>query len=456
MKKIYSLLAAVLFAGSMFADSYVKVTSVPEEWGGDYLIVNEEAGVAFNGGLTTLDVSNNVISVSIVNGAIEATPATDSAKFTISATDAGFCVMAGDKFIGQTSYANGLKVVDTVIAHSLYLDANANAIMAIKIGNDSVTLRYNKASNQTRFRYYKTGQEAIQLYKRSEIEVPTLPTVAIKGSFDNWADSILFSASASGQKASFTQHFEAGNGFTFKLRIDGQWRGKDGDNNTSFWITRQNYYADGIESNCANDMKFVPDVTGDYTFTWTYATNTLSVKFPAKAQYEVADLYVDIEKGHVVKDDSIAVRGVITKLEFKPKNFTKHGSVNIYVVDATGAESAFEFYNCYSLAKDTFATSVPAYTAGSEDYAEFTSVTDRNNVTVCVGDTVVAKGKYTVYNNTHELNTGCFLTNLIHVAGETSLTEVAPEQKAVKFFKDGILYIRKDGQLYNAQGAVVR
>lgn len=111
-------------------------------------------------------------------------------------------------------------------------------------------------------------------------------------------------------------------------------------------------------------------------------------------------------------DDEISVRGVITKMEFKGKNFAKYGSVNIYVADVTGAEGEFEFYNCYSLEADTFRASVPEYDATSTAWAQFTEVTDGNGVTVHVGDTIVAFGKYKLFNTTHELNTGCYITEL--------------------------------------------
>lgn len=112
------------------------------------------------------------------------------------------------------------------------------------------------------------------------------------------------------------------------------------------------------------------------------------------------------------ENDEISVRGVITKMEFKGKNFANYGSVNIYVADVTGAEGEFEFYNCYSLEADTFRASVPEYDAASTAWAQFTEVTDGNGVTVHVGDTIVAFGKYKLFNTTHELNTGCYITEL--------------------------------------------
>lgn len=132
-------------------------------------------------------------------------------------------------------------------------------------------------------------------------------------------------------------------------------------------------------------------------------------------QYEVAEA---IAAG-LADDDVIEVRGVITKMEFKGKNFAKYGSVNIYVKDATGAEGEFEFYNCYSLNADTFKTSTPAYDAESTAWAEFTEVADANGNAIHVGDTVIAHGKYKLYNTTYELNTGCYLIDVKHASGVT-------------------------------------
>ena len=144
-----------------------------------------------------------------------------------------------------------------------------------------------------------------------------------------------------------------------------------------------------------------------FAFANLYFWNTPA---PVIQQYEVAEA---IAAG-LTDDTEIKVRGVITKMEFKGKNFAKYGSVNIYVADATGAEGEFEFYNCYSLEADTFRASVPDYDATSTAWAQFTKVTDGNGVEVMVGDTVIAFGKYKLYNTTYELNTDCYLVDIKH------------------------------------------
>ena len=132
----------------------------------------------------------------------------------------------------------------------------------------------------------------------------------------------------------------------------------------------------------------------------------------AQTVYDVTAAIAAADAGTIAANETISVRGVITKIEFKGTNFKRYGSANIYVADATGAEGSFEFFNCYSLQADTFRTSDPAYNATSTSWAEFESVTDGNSVTVHVGDTVIAKGQYKKYNTTYELNTGCYLTDI--------------------------------------------
>lgn len=182
------------------AQSYVKVTSAPTDWSGDYLIVYETGNVAFNGGLTTLDATSNTISVEISNDKIDATDATNAAKFTIDKN--GYIKSVSGYYIGQTSDANGLKShKTTTYKNTLTLNSSDGSVNVVSGG---AYLRYNATSGQTRFRYYKstsyTNQKAIFLYKYTEatsgggdteepdtpvVEAPAAPTLPAACSFDN-------------------------------------------------------------------------------------------------------------------------------------------------------------------------------------------------------------------------------------------------------------------------------
>ena len=142
---------------------FVKVTSSDDLAEGDYLIVYETGGVAFNGALETLDAVSNTISVEINSDIIDATDATKAAVFSIAAVENGYSVKsASGLFIGQDANANGLKSSrETAYVNTISFDGGNVLITSAA----NPVLKYNSASNQTRFRYYKSGQQDIQLYK---------------------------------------------------------------------------------------------------------------------------------------------------------------------------------------------------------------------------------------------------------------------------------------------------
>lgn len=156
---------------------YVKVTSTADVTDGDYLIVYEEESLAFDGSLETLDAVGNTAAVTIASNKIAGTAAIDAAVFTLDVVDGGFSVKsASGKYIGQTSDANGLAVGETAYVNVISIDTDGNANLV----SGGAYLRYNAASNQTRFRYYKsasyTGQKAVALYKKVGSGSGTVPT----------------------------------------------------------------------------------------------------------------------------------------------------------------------------------------------------------------------------------------------------------------------------------------
>lgn len=156
------------------ADSYfVKATTVSA---GQYLIVyeGEEGAVAFNGGLETLDAVSNTIAVSIDGDKIAASEEAQHASFTIAAVDGGYTIQAATgKYIGQTTFGNGLKALDEPAVNTIAIEDDGTATISVVLTDGTVTLKYNKAANQTRFRYYKSGQESIALYKLEGEGTPT-------------------------------------------------------------------------------------------------------------------------------------------------------------------------------------------------------------------------------------------------------------------------------------------
>lgn len=147
--------------------TYVKVTTAPTDWSGEYLIVYEYEGgnVAFDGSLTTLDAASNTVSVTIVDN--EITGDFSAYTFTIAAVEGGYSIQSkSGYYIGQTTNDNGL-VTDNSKAYTNAISLNSDG--TVNIVSSGAYLRFNSASNQQRFRYYKSAsydsQKAITLYK---------------------------------------------------------------------------------------------------------------------------------------------------------------------------------------------------------------------------------------------------------------------------------------------------
>lgn len=164
--------------------------------------------------------------------------------------------------------------------------------------------------------------------------------------------------------------------------------------------------------------------------------------------YTTSEAIAAVDAGMIAKDDSIKVGGIISRWFKKSSKFDTYHSVSFFVMDpVTGQEHEFEFYNCYSLDKDSFAT----FEYTDEMNAICFDVDGRE---FHLGDTVVGAGKYTIYNGTHELNTNCYLTEWRPVATPAP----APKKAAAAANgKKTVLYQYSDGKwkAYKNEAATV-
>lgn len=166
------------------SDAYVKVTSAPANWANDhYLIVYEgdatHAAVAFdgkrdNGDNGNIDAASNGVEVTITNDAIAKTARLAAAEWRIAAVTGGHSIQSASGFyIGQATDANGLQNNSS----TAYVNTLAYSSGFSVTGSGNAVLRYNYASDQLRFRYYKSSsyssQQVIQLYKLGTAEVQT-------------------------------------------------------------------------------------------------------------------------------------------------------------------------------------------------------------------------------------------------------------------------------------------
>lgn len=149
---------------------FEKVTSVNDITDdGLYLIVyeNGEKAYAFNSSLATLDATNNYKELALTALGIAVDDASNSVTFRITKnTDGTFAILsASNNYIYYSGSKNGLKQTSTknTAINNITIDTDGY----ILITSSSSTLKFNKTSDQMRFRYYSSGQSSISLYKYS-------------------------------------------------------------------------------------------------------------------------------------------------------------------------------------------------------------------------------------------------------------------------------------------------
>lgn len=157
--------------------TYTKVTTNQDDWSGEYLLVYEntttEAYV-----WTGVDASSCFATAAIENNTISVVPATAS-TLTVAKMEGGYSIKVigganNGKYIGRIEQKNGLSFSDTELVNTLSISDKASVI-----SSSSCTLRYNSNNDQKRFRYYTSGQKAIQLYKKNDTRVWNLQGISI-------------------------------------------------------------------------------------------------------------------------------------------------------------------------------------------------------------------------------------------------------------------------------------
>lgn len=147
-----------------------KITSIDEYVSGEeYLFVREASNIAFDGSLDVLDVDGNIISVVIEDNEIFFDDVTNDASFIITDIDGGVSVLSkSGYYIGRTQNSNGMNTsTDSPFVNTIDFDDDGNVIITSSGGP-----KLQKNSGGNRFRYFKSNQQLIQLYKKTEVSVP--------------------------------------------------------------------------------------------------------------------------------------------------------------------------------------------------------------------------------------------------------------------------------------------
>ncbi len=152
---------AVFGASNSGTTTFTKITSEPVDWTGEYILVYESTetqayvwtGVDEANGAEREEIVNNTISMS--------KPLT----IALSPMADGYSILTST---GSYVYGISKKLLfsDKEQPNAISWDANEESV---KIECSGALLRFNAASGQNRFRYYASGQEPVQLYKKTSV-----------------------------------------------------------------------------------------------------------------------------------------------------------------------------------------------------------------------------------------------------------------------------------------------
>ena len=161
--------------------NYVKVTSAPADWSGDYILVYESGSYAFDGSLASPNTINNVRSVTITNGSVPYSSA-HSYRVTIAKRSDGTYSLrsASGIYIGCTGSYSGL-AYGAADQYSNQIALNSNGTVTITASNGS---KLGCFSTLKRFQYFSTTSNygAICLYRRATTGIATVYTTQLPGS----------------------------------------------------------------------------------------------------------------------------------------------------------------------------------------------------------------------------------------------------------------------------------
>ena len=149
-------------------NNYEKVTSSPSDWTGEYLLVYEaDATTAYS--WTGVDAANCYEEMTISGNSISAS---NAVTISIAAMEGGYSILVNGgtnngKYIYGQSGSNTIKFGASPELNTLEYESDG-----VKITSYTSVMRFNNASNNLRFRYFKstsyTNQQAVQLYKKND------------------------------------------------------------------------------------------------------------------------------------------------------------------------------------------------------------------------------------------------------------------------------------------------
>ena len=181
-----------------------------------------------------------------------------------------------------------------------------------------------------------------------KVTTTTTPTMYLIGECTDWSTGKAFTISADKKTATVSLSLSKDKSYMFKVRNSNT---SDQHTKSGLIITRtqdgQALDFSTIDGGNGTHATIKADVTGDYTFTWTYETNTLSVTYPKLQTYDVT---ISAEEG-----------GRVT-----PEGLQSIGSVGVAISATANAGYEFTGWECAGGAKvaDSNATNTTVTATG--------------------------------------------------------------------------------------------
>lgn len=251
------------------------------------------------------------------------------------------------------------------------------------------------------------------------------PTVAVMGSMNDWAEEIPFVLSDDKTYASLTVENIGADEYEFKFIINGEWR------SNGYTYHRNFPGAAGITENNDQNMIFQADVTGEYTFKWYFANDSLAIIYPEKPEPVLTNGYYLV--GIFGGVDAWRVEDLSAEKLFAANPDTE-GEYQLSINLAIGDEVKVVYVENDAI--------VTWYPAEGDNYV----IDDHHN------------GATTIYFRPDYQGGEDWFAGCIYVSPTSTVgfENTAADAKAVKVLKNGILVIEKNNKTYNVMGQMVK
>ena len=266
-----------------------------------------------------------------------------------------------------------------------------------------------------------------------------VPQVSLYSAFNSWSSTDYMTNSGDYTSASKTYSLTTGTTYIFRVKANGTWYSDD-----AATLTRASNSVSDVKVANSEYLRITPDKDGDYTFTWNYATKSLTVEYPEHIPAGV------IEVTPTSIDFGSAKKGTTSK-----HPVTGDDVQNLYrdvTITASNLTADIELEATQNGGGALF---------GVSEYVIYQSAGVINKtVQVRLSTNYVGtfNGKLTITSKAALVDFEPIVINLTGVIEDTAtgVEDVETEGQAVKRLINGQLFIIRGEKMYDAQGKLVK